>query len=280
MTFVARVVLLLALAIQASVLYGQVVDIASDLDTAGRNFSCTGEVVTYTCSGQGNTLTINCPPLFTSNVFLSNDPVPDAVSTVPNVILTLTNRVINGSRTFYAVNLQITVLNDARIDVSCSTNATNNVAIPLIHESSTIEPPSIVTFSGDMTLSWTPPLNPQFDIDYYIVRIYVDGILNTTRSSRDNSLDIDVPGNITATVSTVSTCDKVSDSQPSDGFIIIGESTNIPILVPDNQGLIGGIVVLAILCAVFLIAFVTLALLFAMLRKTISKLKQNQRQDS
>ena len=113
---------------------GQVVDIASDLDTAGRNFSCTGEVVTYTCSGQGNTLTINCPPLFTSNVFLSNDPVPDAVSTVPNVILTLTNRVINGSRTFYAVNLQITVLNDARIDVSCSTNATNNVAIPLIHE--------------------------------------------------------------------------------------------------------------------------------------------------
>ncbi len=65
----------------------------------------------------------------------------------------------------------------------------------------------------------------------------MDGILNTTRSSRDNSLDIDVPGNITATVSTVSTCDKVSDSQPSDGFIIIGESTNIPILVPDNQGL-------------------------------------------
>ncbi len=43
---------------------GQVVDIASDLDTAGPNFSCTGEVVTYTCSAQGTILVVEFPPLF------------------------------------------------------------------------------------------------------------------------------------------------------------------------------------------------------------------------
>ncbi len=65
------------------------VDIDSDLDTAGRNFSCTGEVVTYTCSAQGNILSIHSPPLFGSYVFISTDLVPSAVTTGPNAVLPL-----------------------------------------------------------------------------------------------------------------------------------------------------------------------------------------------
>ncbi len=83
-----------------------------------------------------------------------------------------------------------------------------------------IEPPSTVTFSGDTTVSWTPPLNPQFDIDYYIVRIYVDEVLYTTRSSRDNGLDVTLPsGEITADVRTVSTCGSISAAQQSVGSV-------------------------------------------------------------
>ncbi len=116
---------------------GQVVDITSDLDTAGRNFSCTGEVVTYTCSAQGTTLLISSPPLFNQQVIFSNDPVPGAQTfpTAPNVVLTITS----GSPNFVA-SLKITVLNDTqqiRINVSCSTSnpgPLNNFVIPLIHE--------------------------------------------------------------------------------------------------------------------------------------------------
>ncbi len=113
------------------------IEITSDLDTAGRNFSCTGEIVTYTCSALGNILSIGSPPLFSQYTFISSDPVPGAVSTDPNAILTLINRVTNSSGTFYTANLQLTVPSDAqqmRINVSCSTNNMNNVVIPLIHE--------------------------------------------------------------------------------------------------------------------------------------------------
>ena len=77
-----------------------------------------------------------------------------------------------------------------------------------------------MTFSGDTTVSWIPPLNPQFDINYYIVRIYVDGVLYTTRSSRDNGLDVKLPsGEITADVRTVSTCGSISAAQQSVGSV-------------------------------------------------------------
>ncbi len=63
-------------------------------------------------------------------------------------------------------------------------------------------------------------MNPQFDIDYYLVNIYVDGVLHTTRSSRDNSLDVDVPsGKIVANVRIVTTCGSISAARLSDGSI-------------------------------------------------------------
>ncbi len=64
-------------------------------------------------------------------------------------------------------------------------------------------------------------MDPQFDIDHYLVNIYVDGVLYTTRRSSDNSLDSGVPsGEITADVLTVSTCGTRSNiSEPSDGSV-------------------------------------------------------------
>ncbi len=112
-------------------------DITSELNAVGRNFSCTGEVVTYTCSGQGNTLSVNSPPLFNQHAFGSFDTVPDTqlFLSAPNVVLTLLTRESSN----YSANLQITMLSDAqlRINVSCSTNnpgPMDNFVIPLIHE--------------------------------------------------------------------------------------------------------------------------------------------------
>ncbi len=63
-------------------------------------------------------------------------------------------------------------------------------------------------------------MNPQFDIDYYIVRIYVNGVLYTTRSSRDNGLDVKLPfGEITADVRTVTTCGSTSAAGQSVGSV-------------------------------------------------------------
>ncbi len=108
------------------------VDIASDLHTAGRNFSCTGEIVKYTCSGEGNTLFVNSPPFFNQHAFFSSDPAPSIVAVAPEVILTLQR----GSPDYIA-NLQITVPNaqQMRINVSCSTNVLTSLnSLPLIHE--------------------------------------------------------------------------------------------------------------------------------------------------
>ncbi len=114
---------------------GQVVEIASDLDAAGRNFSCTGEVVTYTCSAQGTTLFVQFPPLLNQQAFISSDPVPD-VQTFPtalNVILTLTSGMPN-----FTANLQIRVSSDLQqMNFSCSTDISgpqNDFVLTLIHE--------------------------------------------------------------------------------------------------------------------------------------------------
>ncbi len=114
---------------------GQAVDITSELDAADRNFSCTDEFVTYTCGGLGEILTVNAPPVFIQHVFISEEPVPAAAQT-PSSVLTLTNRLeTNSSFIFnYTANLQIRVLNDTRIMVSCSTNDVNSASLPLIHE--------------------------------------------------------------------------------------------------------------------------------------------------
>ncbi len=48
----------------------------------------------------------------------------------------------------------------------------------------------------------------------------MDGVLYTTRSSRDNGLDVKLPsGEITADVRTVSTCGSISTAQQSVGSI-------------------------------------------------------------
>lgn len=66
------------------------------------------------------------------------------------------------------------------------------------------------TDSGLLRVTWTPPENPQFDIDYYRVRVYKDGQLYTSKKEF-NELEIDVPfGIYTASVSIVSTCGTVS----------------------------------------------------------------------
>ena len=94
-----------------------------------------------------------------------------------------------------------------------------------------------MTFSGDTTVSWIPPLNPQFDINYYIVRMYVDGVLYTTRSSRDNGLDVKLPsGEITADVRTVSTCGSVSAAQQSVGSVSGGYANgSVSMSIPSSQ---------------------------------------------
>ena len=114
---------------------GQVVDIASNLDAAGRNFSCTGEVVTYTCSAQGTTLFVQFPPLINQQAFISSDPVPDVqiFPTALNVILTLTSGMPN-----FTANLQIRVTSDPQqMNFSCSTDIygpQNDFVLPLLHE--------------------------------------------------------------------------------------------------------------------------------------------------
>ncbi len=65
-------------------------------------------------------------------------------------------------------------------------------------------------------------MNPQFDIDYYTVRIYVAGVLHTTRNSRDNGLDVKLPsGEITADVRTVTTCGSISAARQSAGSVSV-----------------------------------------------------------
>ncbi len=91
-----------------------------------------------------------------------------------------------------------------------------------------IVPPSTVTSDGltgntktrSVRVSWTPPVDPQFDIDFYLVRINVSGTLYTTRTSRNTSLDIAVlSGEITADVRTVTTCGSISAARQSDGSV-------------------------------------------------------------
>ncbi len=119
---------------------GQVEYIISDLNTVGRNFSCTGEVVTYTCMGQGSTLLVDSPPLFSQHPFGSVDAVPNSqvFPSAPNVFLTLVNRFTNMSGTYYVANLQIRISSDVQINVSCATDVPgllNDFVLPLIHES-------------------------------------------------------------------------------------------------------------------------------------------------
>ncbi len=66
-------------------------------------------------------------------------------------------------------------------------------------------------------------MNPQFDIDYYIVRFYMNRVLYTTRSSRDNGLDVKLPsGEFTADVRTVTTCGSTSAARQSVGSVTGG----------------------------------------------------------
>ncbi len=62
--------------------------------------------------------------------------------------------------------------------------------------------------NGLIRVSWTPPENLHFDIDYYCVRIYINGTLYTTSNySGENFLNILVPsGDVNADVSVVSKC--------------------------------------------------------------------------
>ena len=96
--------------------------------------------------------------------------------------------------------------------------------------------PSTVTMvglTGDTTrrsvrVAWIPPVNPQFDIEYYLVNIYMNGVLYTTRRSSDNSLDADVPsGEITADVRTVSTCGTMSNIAERSNGSVFGQYSGL-----------------------------------------------------
>ncbi len=110
--------------------------------------------------------------------------------------------------------------------------------IPSYNYTAQIEPPSIVktasTFkcaelisSRSVLVSWTPPANPQFDIDYYLVRVYRNGVFYTTSTSRNNSLDFEddiIPfEEISADVSTVSTCGTISVPEESSSDESVNE---------------------------------------------------------
>ncbi len=105
-----------------------------------------------------------------------------------------------------------------------------------------IVPPSTVTCEGlpggqSMNVSWTPPGNPQFDIDHYIVRSYRDGQLYTTMTTRNESLIVELPssGEVYADVRTVSTCGTISSPiQCSDPVIPVRCSDPV---TADNGGL-------------------------------------------
>ena len=81
-----------------------------------------------------------------------------------------------------------------------------------------VEPPFIVKcerLAGGvkaMNVSWTPPENPQFDIDHYIVRSYRDGQIYTA-TTRDESLLVEISGETYADVRSVSTCGTISSAQ-------------------------------------------------------------------
>ncbi|XP_064401870.1 uncharacterized protein LOC135347763 [Halichondria panicea] len=272
----AKVVSFFFIAIAAPV-FGQVIDITSELDAVGRNFSCIGEVVTYTCSGQGSTLSVNAPPLFNQHAFGGIDTVPGTqlFLSAPNVVLTLLTRKSSN----YSANLQITMLSDAqlRINVSCSTNnpgPLDNFVIPLIRESQIMSPSTVtmVGLTGDTTrrsvrVAWIPPVNPQFDIEYYLVNIYMNGVLYTTRRSSDNSLDADVPsGEITADVRTVSTCGTMSNIAERSNGSVFGQYSAfyVGFLFPTFIGFL------------LITAVVVLAIFLVRANKTISKLQQVQ----
>ena len=101
---------------------GQQVNITSDLVESGRNYSCLHEVVTYYCSVQGFSLTVDALP-YINRIFLPSDPVP-STQLVPNAVLTLDS----GSPDFSA-RLELNVTQSA--NVTCSASGISNT-LPLV----------------------------------------------------------------------------------------------------------------------------------------------------
>ncbi len=64
-----------------------------------------------------------------------------------------------------------------------------------------------------MNVSWTPPENPQFDIDHYIVTSYRDGQIIYTTTTRNESVLVEISGETYADVRSVSACGTVSSAQ-------------------------------------------------------------------
>ena len=93
---------------------------------------------------------------------------------------------------------------------------------PSYNYTARVEPPSDVRSfytvkcaeliaSRSVRVWWTPPANSQFDIDYYLVRVYRNRVLYTTITSTNNSLNVSIPfGAISADVRSVSTCGTIS----------------------------------------------------------------------
>lgn len=62
-----------------------------------------------------------------------------------------------------------------------------------------------------INVSWTPPINTLFDIDYYIVTSYLDGQFYSNTTTHNNNIILKLPpGEISIDVSTVSTCGTIS----------------------------------------------------------------------
>ena len=80
---------------------------------SGRRYSCLHEVVTYRCSGQGTSLTVNAFP-YIDGLFFNRDPVPSTRST-SDAVLTLI-----GTSPNFSARLQILNVTQA-VNVSCST---------------------------------------------------------------------------------------------------------------------------------------------------------------
>lgn len=210
----------------------------------GRNFYCDDEVVIYFCRSTGGALLVSAPFVFL-HAFTSSAPVPD-IMTFSNISL-----ILRSGAPIYEADALVTMTNK-QVNITCSSGVPGSEEVlPLIREckrmpaclilttynfvfsplwgnclvifyAAQIVPPSAVTcqeLTGRlaMNVSWSAPENPQFDVDYFIVRSFRKGeIFTMTQTTRDESLLVEISGETFAEVQTVSACGTISSAQQCD----------------------------------------------------------------
>ena len=114
----------------------QQITLTSDLVEAGRNYSCAGEIVTYTCVSTSGEMFWTAPPfvpLQNQIGFLSINTPPLAMVPIPNIIATLTT-------TVPVLTAILQIQSAMSVDVSCEPgDPLLNVTIPLLHSSKLFE---------------------------------------------------------------------------------------------------------------------------------------------